>query len=248
MKKSILRLLVKSVMATVVATSTLTGIASAQTTQSFKNDPMVVMGVNKLIYDNNKKDIMTNTIISVMPALSGAIFIEPNASGSAVVITLNSNEFKSDDIVTVYADSSLNNVLGSGLVYASKATTVINTKNKVYKVGDSLCITVKSEGKSESKPSKYVFTSNTDGSDNTSPVVTPSIHTINQAGLTSVISGSVVIGNKAYDLSYANDTTNMEQISKDIVDGGKVYVKDFAGNWIDNSTGNTIKASNIQID
>ena len=48
--------------------------------------------------------------------------------------------------------------------------------------------------------------------------------------------GTVAIGNKAFDLNYANDPANSNEITDAIVAGGAVYVKDFNGNWIDNIT------------
>ncbi|MBU3097686.1 MULTISPECIES: hypothetical protein [Clostridium] len=57
--------------------------------------------------------------------------------------------------------------------------------------------------------------------------------------------GTVVIGNKAFDLAYANDANNEEEISKMIVAGGAVYVKDYDGNWIENVTGEIINVSAI---
>ncbi|MCB2357886.1 hypothetical protein [Clostridium estertheticum] len=50
-------------------------------------------------------------------------------------------------------------------------------------------------------------------------------------------SGTVVIGTKAFDLSYANDPANLKEINSAIVDGGMVYVKNFDGKWIDNING-----------
>ncbi|MBX4270578.1 hypothetical protein [Clostridium estertheticum] len=57
--------------------------------------------------------------------------------------------------------------------------------------------------------------------------------------------GTVVIGNKAFDLAYANDVNNKEEISETIVSGGEVYVKDYDGNWIENVTGDIIDVSVI---
>lgn len=57
--------------------------------------------------------------------------------------------------------------------------------------------------------------------------------------------GTVVIGNKAFDLVYANDSANEEEISKTIVTGGAVYVKDYDGNWIENITGEIVDVSVI---
>ncbi|MBW9151375.1 hypothetical protein [Clostridium estertheticum] len=57
--------------------------------------------------------------------------------------------------------------------------------------------------------------------------------------------GTVVIGTKAFDLSYANDPVNAAEIRAAINAGGEVYYKDFNGNWIDNITGASINASVI---
>lgn len=47
--------------------------------------------------------------------------------------------------------------------------------------------------------------------------------------------GSVVIGNKAYSLEYANDPANAAEITAEIVAGGDVYVKAPNGTWFQNS-------------
>jgi len=57
--------------------------------------------------------------------------------------------------------------------------------------------------------------------------------------------GTVVIGSKAYALSYANDSKNQDEISTAVLTGGIVYVKDYDEIWIDNSTANTVSASVI---
>ncbi|MBU3213940.1 hypothetical protein LL033_14260 [Clostridium estertheticum] len=58
-------------------------------------------------------------------------------------------------------------------------------------------------------------------------------------------SGTVVIGTKAFDLSYANDPANFKEITSAIVDGGMVYVKDFNGKWINNINGLAAAISSI---
>ncbi|MGH4123085.1 MAG: immunoglobulin-like domain-containing protein [Clostridium sp.] len=58
-------------------------------------------------------------------------------------------------------------------------------------------------------------------------------------------SGTVVIGNKAYDMEYANDVKNAEEIGKALVESGVVYVKGFDGKWIDNTSGKTVETSVI---
>ncbi|MPQ33309.1 hypothetical protein E4V42_17955 [Clostridium estertheticum] len=71
------------------------------------------------------------------------------------------------------------------------------------------------------------------------------------AGSTSITtfaamgSGSVVIGNKAFDLTYANNQANANEISSAITAGGEVYIKDFEGNWKGNVSGLTINANII---
>ncbi|MBU3218206.1 Ig-like domain-containing protein [Clostridium estertheticum] len=57
--------------------------------------------------------------------------------------------------------------------------------------------------------------------------------------------GTVVIGNKAFDLAYANDLINTSEITSAIIAGGAIYVKDFDGKWIDNLTGETTSAGLI---
>ncbi|MBW9172495.1 Ig-like domain-containing protein [Clostridium estertheticum] len=61
----------------------------------------------------------------------------------------------------------------------------------------------------------------------------------------TMANGSVVIGSKSFDLAYANDPTNAAVIADAIVAGGAIYVKDFSGNWIDNTTGKIVDASII---
>ncbi|MPQ33298.1 hypothetical protein E4V42_17900 [Clostridium estertheticum] len=58
-------------------------------------------------------------------------------------------------------------------------------------------------------------------------------------------SGTVVIGTKAFDLTYANDPLNFKEINSAIVDGGMVYVKDFNGKWINNINGLAAEISSI---
>ncbi|GCD09746.1 hypothetical protein [Clostridium tagluense] len=61
----------------------------------------------------------------------------------------------------------------------------------------------------------------------------------------SMASGSVVIGNKAFDLVYANDAANLTEITNAIVAGGEIYIKNFEGNWISNKNGLAVAASVI---
>ncbi|WLR50675.1 Ig-like domain-containing protein [Bacillus tianshenii] len=46
--------------------------------------------------------------------------------------------------------------------------------------------------------------------------------------------GTVVIGGQAYDLDYANDAANMQEIQQAIITGGEVYVKAPNGVWYNN--------------
>ncbi|MBX4258422.1 hypothetical protein KTC96_16970 [Clostridium estertheticum] len=57
--------------------------------------------------------------------------------------------------------------------------------------------------------------------------------------------GTVVIGNKAFDIDYANAPANATEIQAAITAGGTVYYKDFNGNWIDNVSGASVNASVI---
>jgi lysophospholipase L1-like esterase len=59
----------------------------------------------------------------------------------------------------------------------------------------------------------------------------------------SMSNGTVVVGSKAFDLNYANNPTNVQEISDVVVEGGEVYVKDFSGNWINNITGLAVTAN-----
>ncbi|MBZ9688908.1 Ig-like domain-containing protein [Clostridium estertheticum] len=58
-------------------------------------------------------------------------------------------------------------------------------------------------------------------------------------------SGTVVIGSKAFDLAYVNDQANLVEIGSAIVAGGAVYVKNFQGDWINNTNGLKVEASVI---
>jgi len=49
--------------------------------------------------------------------------------------------------------------------------------------------------------------------------------------------GTVLIGTTAFSLEYANNPLHVEEITRKIVAGGAIYVKDFTGTWIDNTTG-----------
>jgi hypothetical protein len=57
--------------------------------------------------------------------------------------------------------------------------------------------------------------------------------------------GTVVIGSKAFDLSYANDSKNLTEITEAIVASSEVYVKGFDATWINNSTNGTVASSSI---
>lgn len=71
------------------------------------------------------------------------------------------------------------------------------------------------------------------------------------AGLTSIKTfaamqdGSVVVGNKAFDINYINDPANADEFGAEIYKGGEIYVKNFSGKWIDNVTGLEINVSLI---
>ncbi|MBZ9685506.1 GDSL-type esterase/lipase family protein [Clostridium estertheticum] len=61
----------------------------------------------------------------------------------------------------------------------------------------------------------------------------------------SMPNGTVIMGNKAFDLNYANNTANIKEISNAIAAGGELYVKDFSGKWINNVSGQTVDANVI---
>lgn len=61
----------------------------------------------------------------------------------------------------------------------------------------------------------------------------------------SMDNGTIVIGNKAFDLAYANDSDNFDEIVNTIIAGGEVYAKNFNGDWIENFTGAKVSASQI---
>lgn len=59
-------------------------------------------------------------------------------------------------------------------------------------------------------------------------------------------SGTVVIGNKGFDLNYANNPANQYEIIHELVYGdGSVLVKKFNGSWIDNNTGLDVERADI---
>ncbi|MBU3076003.1 Ig-like domain-containing protein [Clostridium estertheticum] len=57
--------------------------------------------------------------------------------------------------------------------------------------------------------------------------------------------GTIVIGTKAFDLTYANNSANASEISAAMLDGGSVYFKDYNGDWIDNIKGSKVAANLI---
>ncbi|MGH4123107.1 MAG: hypothetical protein ACREV6_09285 [Clostridium sp.] len=61
----------------------------------------------------------------------------------------------------------------------------------------------------------------------------------------SMPDGTVIIGTKAFALSYANDPKNSTEINALIVAGGGIYVKGFNSVWIDNTDSKTISPSSI---
>lgn len=67
------------------------------------------------------------------------------------------------------------------------------------------------------------------------------LSTILSTNVLAVPNGTVVIGAKAYNLEYANAESNIAEISNSVVNsGGKIYIKSFSGEWIDNNTSETI--------
>ncbi|MCB2296825.1 5'-nucleotidase C-terminal domain-containing protein [Clostridium tagluense] len=60
---------------------------------------------------------------------------------------------------------------------------------------------------------------------------------LSQTDLNAMVNGTVLIGTKAFTLSYANNPLHALEINSAIVSGGAIYIKDFTGNWIDNRTG-----------
>ncbi|MPQ33275.1 hypothetical protein E4V42_17775 [Clostridium estertheticum] len=65
------------------------------------------------------------------------------------------------------------------------------------------------------------------------------------SAVATIANGTVLIGNKSFELAYANDLANSTEITNKIIEGGAIYVKDFSGNWIDNTTGEIVDASLI---
>ena len=59
---------------------------------------------------------------------------------------------------------------------------------------------------------------------------------------------TIIFGNKAYDLNYANNKNHEKEIIKTLKDCKTMYIKNKEGKWIDNLTGkiiNNIKLSNL---
>lgn len=65
------------------------------------------------------------------------------------------------------------------------------------------------------------------------------------AASTNIPNGTVVIGTKAFDLGYANDSKNITEITAAIVAGGAIYVKGFDAVWINNTTTMVINSSSV---
>ena len=58
--------------------------------------------------------------------------------------------------------------------------------------------------------------------------------------------GTVLIGGKAFNFAYANNVANASEITDAVVaSGGVVYIKNFQGNWINNSTNAEVLTSAI---
>ncbi|MGH4121871.1 MAG: hypothetical protein ACREV6_02885 [Clostridium sp.] len=60
--------------------------------------------------------------------------------------------------------------------------------------------------------------------------------------------GTVMIGAKSFDLTYANDPVHAEEISNAIIASGTVFIKGFDGMWIDNATGKVVDESVVMND
>ena len=63
------------------------------------------------------------------------------------------------------------------------------------------------------------------------------------AASTQMPNGTVVIGTKAFDLGYANNSKNLAEITSAIVAGGAIYVKGFDAAWVNNATSSIINSS-----
>lgn len=62
---------------------------------------------------------------------------------------------------------------------------------------------------------------------------------------------TVLIGDVAYDLDYANDPANvdeiLEQLEKTAQAGQGIYIKDLSGSWIDNEDSKEVQESSIAV-
>ena len=72
------------------------------------------------------------------------------------------------------------------------------------------------------------------------------IFTIALPTLAAIPSGTVVFGNgQALDLGYANSPANTAEVMQDVVAGGGIYVINFSGAFINNTTTATLTPSQI---
>lgn len=65
------------------------------------------------------------------------------------------------------------------------------------------------------------------------------------AATAAMPAGTVIIGTKAYALSYANLPANLAEINAAVVAGGEIYVKGFDSVWVNNSTSKIVPATSI---
>lgn len=65
------------------------------------------------------------------------------------------------------------------------------------------------------------------------------------AATAAMPAGTVIIGTKAYALSYANLPANLAEINAAVVAGGGIYIKDFSSTWVENNTLKVINAASI---
>ena len=57
--------------------------------------------------------------------------------------------------------------------------------------------------------------------------------------------GTIIIGNKAFELGYANKSENSDEINNSVIAGGEIYIKGFDGYWINNNTNEHVDVKTI---
>lgn len=79
-------------------------------------------------------------------------------------------------------------------------------------------------------------------------IVGATLFTMTAFAANKIPNGSVILGDKAYGLDYANKKTNESEITQAVVNSrGKVYIKLFTGGYVDNTTLKPVEESQIKV-